>query len=519
MDLSSLIQASTEEIADKESKFLANLPVDLPPSTHHLLTSLYLDWTYLKSFLHHSLEINDTFISLLVNLLTNLKDNLDQIYTFSNDDALTSIGRHICTQVFYEINMISFESKKFITKFHEHQGLKVLFACLNNKNLVDNYVQFYASGSPNLQICDSILRRNIGTLVCLAKGFGSFKHEWKECNAVKSLLAYLDKTKHIYDNRIYTTMAIALVSADDEIDSIPEVLLCLPDIIDMVRDCAKSIQSNENLKRTEIEIDDLETGDAVTGESCFVTVGDTDWALTNLLSALYHMTVNDTIKKDIYYKYGVNGHLRSIIYAGNFTEKEFALNALWQLCFNAEIAQDVRQDEELYGFVKELAGRSEEANVCKKASGIVWLVEKKVNDGVCSGAGGQVTFKETVEKYILPSTVSQHIMISYNRQSREMCLQIKAELERSKFKVWIDVEDISGSSLESMANAIENSFCILVCMTEKYKQSPNCRAEGEYAFQLNRPIIPLIMQKNYKPDGWLGKYDLKQEIQPTKVLI
>jgi hypothetical protein len=29
--------------------------------------------------------------------------------------------------------------------------------------------------------------------------------------------------------------------------------------------------------------------------------------------------------------------------------------------------------------------------------------------------------------------------------------------------------------LESMANAIENSFCILVCMTEKYKQSPNCR--------------------------------------------
>ncbi len=110
-------------------------------------------------------------------------------------------------------------------------------------------------------------------------------------------------------------------------------------------------------------------------------------------------------------------------------------------------------------------------------------------------------------------------MISYNRQSREMCLQIKAELEKSRFKVWIDVEDISGSSLESMANAIENSFCILVCMTEKYKQSPNCRAEGEYAFQLNRPIIPLIMQKNYKPDGWLGKYDLKQEIQPTKVLI
>jgi hypothetical protein len=36
-----------------------------------------------------------------------------------------------------------------------------------------------------------------------------------------------------------------------------------------------------------------------------------------------------------------------------------------------------------------------------------------------------------------------------------------------------------------------------MCMTEKYKQSPNCRAEAEYAFKLGVPIIPLIMQENY----------------------
>jgi hypothetical protein len=55
-----------------------------------------------------------------------------------------------------------------------------------------------------------------------------------------------------------------------------------------------------------------------------------------------------------------------------------------------------------------------------------------------------------------------------------------------------------------MANAIENSSCVLMCMTEAYKQSANCRAEAEYAFQLKKPIVPLIMQKNYKPNGWLG---------------
>ena len=43
-----------------------------------------------------------------------------------------------------------------------------------------------------------------------------------------------------------------------------------------------------------------------------------------------------------------------------------------------------------------------------------------------------------------------------------------------------------------------------MCMTEKYKQSPNCRAEAEYAFKLGVPIIPLIGQEGYMPDGWLG---------------
>jgi hypothetical protein len=55
-----------------------------------------------------------------------------------------------------------------------------------------------------------------------------------------------------------------------------------------------------------------------------------------------------------------------------------------------------------------------------------------------------------------------------------------------------------------MAKAVETSSCVLMCMSEKYKESPNCRAEAEYAFQLNKPIVPLYMQANYKADGWLG---------------
>ena len=94
---------------------------------------------------------------------------------------------------------------------------------------------------------------------------------------------------------------------------------------------------------------------------------------------------------------------------------------------------------------------------------------------------------------------------SYNSATRHLCLKIKQELESIGLKVWIDVDDISGSSLESMANAVETSEAILMCVTEKYRQSNNCQFVAQYAFKLNKPIIPLIMQENYyNVGGWLG---------------
>jgi len=94
-------------------------------------------------------------------------------------------------------------------------------------------------------------------------------------------------------------------------------------------------------------------------------------------------------------------------------------------------------------------------------------------------------------------------MISYDSKSRDICLEIKKHLEHDGFRVWIDVESMSGSCLESMATAIDNSFCVLVCATEKYKSSNNCRLEAEYLLQKKKNFIPLILEKNFKKSGWL----------------
>ena len=61
------------------------------------------------------------------------------------------------------------------------------------------------------------------------------------------------------------------------------------------------------------------------------------------------------------------------------------------------------------------------------------------------------------------------------------------------------------SNYLSVAAAVEGSELVLMCMSQKYKDSPNCRLEGEYCINSKIPFIPLMMQQGYQPDGW---YDL-----------
>ena len=40
----------------------------------------------------------------------------------------------------------------------------------------------------------------------------------------------------------------------------------------------------------------------------------------------------------------------------------------------------------------------------------------------------------------------------------------------------MDIDQMGGSTLQAMADAVENANIVLMCMTQKYKDSPNCRA-------------------------------------------
>jgi hypothetical protein len=97
------------------------------------------------------------------------------------------------------------------------------------------------------------------------------------------------------------------------------------------------------------------------------------------------------------------------------------------------------------------------------------------------------------------------LMISYSHTNSDLCHIIyDCLLKIGKYKIWIDKEEMHGSMMERMAEAIEDSHLMLICMSGAYKSSQACQAECEYAFSRQHRVVFLKMEPKYKPNGWLG---------------
>ena len=211
------------------------------------------------------------------------------------------------------------------------------------------------------------------------------------------------------------------------------------------------------------------------------------YSVKELAEGLRHLAIKD-LNKNILGQNGVVPVLISVIKTSKEDEeKGCATRALWMLAFDDSNKDAIRQKEEGAMDILQQLQQSENPQVQRAAAGALWELEGKT-----------VRHSERIE------STGNHVMISYQWDSQEVLVELKNRLRASGYRVWMDLKQIGGSTLDAMAKAVENSSVVLVCVSERYKESPNCRAEAKYAFQLGKEIIPLMMQRNYMPDGWLG---------------
>ena len=96
------------------------------------------------------------------------------------------------------------------------------------------------------------------------------------------------------------------------------------------------------------------------------------------------------------------------------------------------------------------------------------------------------------------------LMISYQWDSRKDVLKLHQALTDDRYCVWIDEEQMHENIYERMAEAVRESSLILLCMTKKYEDSDICKGEFLFAKDLKKKIIPIYLEKEYKPGGSLG---------------
>ena len=205
-----------------------------------------------------------------------------------------------------------------------------------------------------------------------------------------------------------------------------------------------------------------------------------------LAEGLSRLAINDTNKRVLGEKGAIQVLVSIIKTSNDNSEKVSAVNALWVLAFDENNKKAITQDKETLDILRGLQ-QSDDPEVQKAAAGALWELEGK-----------------TARNSEMTKATGNHVMISYQWDSQEVLVEVKNRLQASGYRVWMDLEQMGGSTLEAMAKAVENASVVLVCVSHQYKESPNCRSEAEYAYQLRKDIIPLMMQQNYKPDGWLG---------------
>jgi hypothetical protein len=118
----------------------------------------------------------------------------------------------------------------------------------------------------------------------------------------------------------------------------------------------------------------------------------------------------------------------------------------------------------------------------------------------------------------------KHVMLSYEWAVQKLVLSVYDYLAKKEIPVWMDIKaGIPSSnvydgytsclkyliwfhfSVFSIAEAIENSACFVCFMTPGYQQSDFCKQELQYAKERKISIIPLKLEEEWSPSGWLGK--------------
>jgi hypothetical protein len=172
------------------------------------------------------------------------------------------------------------------------------------------------------------------------------------------------------------------------------------------------------------------------------------------------------------------------------------MELLAQLTFSEKVKNDINSSKEMQPIFYKLAKLDAKKVVAEKRDQNVLVFIKSLIEIINWNLSGNEARKSA-------SLKENSLVISHKSQKTDDSLKLKQRLESMGNKVYLSCTDTT--SLESTLNEIDKSEWVLLCITEKYRQSNFCRAVANYALQKDKRIVALIMQEQSYETlmGWL----------------
>ncbi|XP_070554361.1 uncharacterized protein [Ptychodera flava] len=185
-------------------------------------------------------------------------------------------------------------------------------------------------------------------------------------------------------------------------------------------------------------------------------------------------------------------------------EKELTAISLWTLSFHADNRERM---EYIVPELERLLGSSNKI-IRKACCGTLWQLQRNK--------------RPQPRRPLL--TGSGHVMISYQWDCNEVVMKVKERLKAAGYRVWVEANKTVGTTFQAVTEAVEKAEVVIICVSAKYKNSLICRTEAEYAYDLRKPTIPVRVQMNSTPEGWLASmfgtklyFDLSDEKKLNKM--
>ena len=181
----------------------------------------------------------------------------------------------------------------------------------------------------------------------------------------------------------------------------------------------------------------------------------------------------------------LNG-LRYIVKHKTNTDRKQISEIIWTLSFNPIIQKQVKKDELLLTYIREYHYNNDE-----ERNQILWTFGDHI--GLAELGLKTKDYTEQLEKI-----ASYKLILNYSHHDAETSTTISDNLRLHGFPTFCD---LSVPLLQ--LNALQLVKNIIICVSEYYEKSNLCRAIFQCAIKKQINIIPIIIQKHYKPQGWI----------------